>query len=75
LVKKIPPGEPAEGRDPSTERADQPDRATHSHDEESGFAAGLRRFSRRLATFGLGEAPKPLLTDELWSTHGKGDPR
>jgi hypothetical protein len=60
---------------PSGNRADPSERAPHSHEEESGFAAGLRRFSRRLATFGLGEAQKPLLTEEIWSVDAEGKPR
>jgi hypothetical protein len=43
--------------------------------EEEGFAAGLRRFSRRLATFGLGEAQEPLLTDAVSSFDADGNPR
>jgi hypothetical protein len=43
--------------------------------EEDGFAAGLRRFSRRLATFGLGEAQEPLLTDAVSSFDADGNPR
>ena len=43
--------------------------------EEEGFAAGLRRFSRRLANFGLGEAQEPLLTDAVSSFDSEGNPR
>lgn len=43
--------------------------------EEEGFAAGLRRFSRRLATFGLGESQEPLLTDAVSSFDAEGNPR
>jgi hypothetical protein len=43
--------------------------------EEEGFAAGLRRFSRRLATFGLGESQEPLLTDAVSSYDAEGNPR
>jgi hypothetical protein len=43
--------------------------------EEDGFAAGLRRFSRRLANFGLGEAQEPLLTDAVSSFDADGNPR
>jgi hypothetical protein len=55
--------------------SDPPERVTHGAEEESGLAAGLRRFSRRLATFGLGEAQRPLLTEEIWSQDVKGNPR
>lgn len=53
----------------------EPERATHRPEEESGLADGLRHFSRRLATFGLGEAQEPLLTEEIWSVDVKGNPR
>lgn len=43
--------------------------------DEEGFAAGLRRFSRRLANFGLGEAQQPLLTDAVSSFDAEGNPR
>jgi hypothetical protein len=43
--------------------------------EESGLAAGLLGFSRRLANFGLGEAQPPLLTEEIWSLDANGNPR
>jgi len=43
--------------------------------EEEGFAAGLRRFSRRLANFGLGESQEPLLTDAVSSFDSEGNPR
>ena len=43
--------------------------------DEDGFAAGLRRFSRRLATFGLGETQEPLLTDAVSSFDADGNPR
>lgn len=43
--------------------------------DEEGFAAGLRRFSRRLANFGLGEAQEPLLTDAVSSLDAEGNPR
>ena len=43
--------------------------------EESGLRDGRSRFSRRLATFGLGEAQQPLLTEEIWSLDAKGNPR
>jgi hypothetical protein len=43
--------------------------------EEEGFAAGLRRFSRRLANFGLGESQEPLLTDAVSSFDSEGKPR
>ncbi len=43
--------------------------------EEEGLAAGLRRFSRRLANFGLGEAQEPLLTDAVSSFDAEGNPR
>jgi hypothetical protein len=48
--------------------------ATGRRDEE-GFAAGLRRFSRRLANFGLGESQEPLLTDTVSSFDAEGKPR
>jgi hypothetical protein len=43
--------------------------------DEEGFAAGLRRFRRRLATFGLGESQEPLLTDAVSSFDAEGNPR
>ena len=43
--------------------------------DEEGFAAGLRRFSRRLANFGLGESQEPLLTDAVSSFDADGNPR
>jgi hypothetical protein len=43
--------------------------------DEEGFAAGLRRFSRRLANFGLGETQQPLLTDAVSSFDAEGNPR
>ncbi|MGH7631239.1 MAG: hypothetical protein ACREOF_18015 [Gemmatimonadales bacterium] len=43
--------------------------------DEEGFSAGLRRFSRRLATFGLGESQEPLLTDAVSSFDAEGNPR
>ncbi len=43
--------------------------------DEEGFAAGLRRFRRRLANFGLGEAQEPLLTDAVSSFDADGNPR
>jgi hypothetical protein len=43
--------------------------------EEDGFAAGLRRFRRRLANFGLGESQEPLLTDAVSSFDADGNPR
>lgn len=43
--------------------------------DEEGFAAGLRRFSRRLANFGLGEAQEPLMTDAVSSFDAEGNPR
>ena len=43
--------------------------------DEEGFAAGLRRFSRRLANFGLGESQEPLLTDAVSSFDAEGNPR
>jgi hypothetical protein len=43
--------------------------------EESGLHDGRSKFSRRLATFGLGEAQQPLLTEEIWSLDAKGNPR
>ncbi|MGH7517750.1 MAG: hypothetical protein ACREOC_09805 [Gemmatimonadales bacterium] len=43
--------------------------------DEEGFAAGLRRFSRRLANFGLGESQEPLLTDAVSSFDSEGKPR
>ena len=46
-----------------------------SRRDEEGFAAGLRRFSRRLANFGLGEAQEPLLTDAVSSFDSEGNPR
>ena len=49
--------------------------SSRAHHDESWFAAGLRRFSRRLATFGLGEAQEPLLTEEIWSVDSNGNPR
>jgi len=64
-VNPSPPQNPPEGQDPGT----------RGHDEESGLAAGLRRFSRRLATFGLGETQQPLLTEEIWSIDANGNPR
>jgi len=54
---------------------DGQERAGRGHEEESGLAAGLRRFSRRLATFGLGESQRPLLTEEIWSVDANGNPR
>lgn len=43
--------------------------------EDAALAAGRRRFSRRLATFGLGEAQQPLLTDTISSFDAEGNPR
>ena len=43
--------------------------------EESGLPDGRSQFSRRLATFGLGESQQPLLTEEIWSVDTKGNPR
>jgi len=43
--------------------------------DEEGFAAGVRRFSRRLANFGLGESQEPLLTDAVSSFDSEGNPR
>jgi hypothetical protein len=43
--------------------------------DEEGFAAGLKRFSRRLANFGLGESQEPLLTDAVSSFDSEGNPR
>jgi hypothetical protein len=60
---------------PAQDAPEGQDRASRGHDEESGLAAGLRRFSRRLATFGLGEAQQPLLTEEIWSIDANGNPR
>lgn len=43
--------------------------------EDPALAAGRRRFSRRLATFGLGETQQPLLTDTISSFDAEGNPR
>ncbi|HZE74804.1 MAG TPA: hypothetical protein VE091_05810 [Gemmatimonadales bacterium] len=77
LAKHTPKKSPAErlNSSPSPDTTEGQERAARSHDEESGFAAGLRRFSRRLATFGLGEAQEPLLTEEIWSVDANGNPR
>jgi hypothetical protein len=76
LAKHTPKKSPPERRNssPSQDTTEAQDPAAR-HDEESGFAAGLRRFSRRLATFGLGEAQEPLLTEEIWSIDANGNPR
>ena len=63
------PASESEGKGPKG-RASAPVRR-----EEDGFAAGLRRFSRRLANFGLGEAQEPLLTDDVSSFDADGNPR
>ncbi len=72
-----PTNDPSEHPDTSRgpDSSDASERVTHGAEEESGLAAGLRRFSRRLATFGLGEAQRPLLTEEIWSQDVKGNPR
>jgi hypothetical protein len=72
-----PTNDPSERPDtaPDPDANDPPERVTHRDEQESGLAAGLRRFSRRLATFGLGEAQEPLLTEEIWSHDVKGNPR
>ena len=73
-MAKLDPTDDPKPTDPGTAEATPPN-GTDSPPEESGLAAGLRRFSRRLATFGLGEAQKPLLTEEIWSVDSKGNPR
>jgi len=72
-----PMNDPSERPDPARDQdaSDPPERVTHRDEQESWLAAGLRRFSRRLATFGLGEAQEPLLTEEIWSQDVKGNPR
>ena len=64
-----------EPRDGGAPPDSTPPERVDSPPEESGFAAARRRFSRRLATFGLGEAQQPLLTEEIWSLDVKGNPR
>jgi hypothetical protein len=49
--------------------------ANQARREEEGFTAGLRRFRRRLANFGLGESQEPLLTDAVSSFDAEGNPR
>jgi hypothetical protein len=63
---------------PASEAERELKKPTGSHGvrrDEEGFAAGLRRFSRRLANFGLGEAQQPLLTDAVSSFDAEGNPR
>jgi hypothetical protein len=77
LAKHSASNNPSKRRHPqvSQDTPEGQERAGRGHDEESGLAAGLRRFSRRLATFGLGEAQEPLLTEEIWSIDANGNPR
>jgi hypothetical protein len=73
------PGELSENA-PSNE-AGQPDDAAPENpgsadpSAKHSLAADWRRFSERLATFGLGEAQTPLLTDAVWSFDAEGNPR
>ena len=77
MAKQSPKNHPPDRVNPSLpqDAPESQDCGARGHDEESGLAAGLRRFSRRLATFGLGEAQQPLLTEEIWSIDANGNPR
>ena len=77
MAKHSPTNNPSDQTNPSLPQnpPEGQERGTRVHDEESGLAAGLRRFSRRLATFGLGETQQPLLTEEIWSIDANGNPR
>ena len=74
MAMQHPKNDP-EPRDGGSPPDSTPPERVDSPPEESGFAAARRRFSRRLATFGLGEAQQPLLTEEIWSLDVKGNPR
>lgn len=52
-----PPPHPIIGSD------DQPENAEEQSDAEVELPVDLSQFSQRLASFGLGEAPDPLLTE------------
>jgi hypothetical protein len=58
------PHETPAQRDPVGSAAKDEDvRQTETADSDSQLPAELSQFSQRLASFGLGEAPDPLLTE------------
>jgi hypothetical protein len=69
------PGRREDGSLPQDIGSGDPSAAGGDPSAKQKLAADWRRFSERLATFGLGEAQTPLLTDAVWSFDAEGNPR